>query len=84
MIGRGGAGTLDLVSTFTHTDSNELMTEFDQLDESLQDTFAAFLAERGVDESLCEYHSMDGEMYADGKANFIISFAEYKEQKVNK
>jgi hypothetical protein len=24
------------------------------LDESLQDTFAAFLAERGVDESLCE------------------------------
>jgi hypothetical protein len=32
------------------------MTEFDQLDESLQDTFAAYLAERGVDESLCEFH----------------------------
>ncbi len=47
---------MDLVSTFTHTDCIELMTEFDQLDESLQDTFAAFLAERGVDESLCEFN----------------------------
>lgn len=31
------------------------LPEFDQLDETLQDSFAAFLAERGVDESLCEH-----------------------------
>jgi hypothetical protein len=37
----------------------KLMVEFDQLDESLQDTFAAFLAERGVDESLCEFHAVN-------------------------
>jgi hypothetical protein len=55
VIGRGGAGTLDLVSNLTYTACTELMIEFDQLDESLQDTFAAFLAERGVDESLCEF-----------------------------
>jgi hypothetical protein len=61
VIGRGGAGTLDLVSHLTSLIRlAELMTEFDQLDESLQDTFAAFLAERGVDESLCEYQSVDG------------------------
>jgi hypothetical protein len=59
------------------------MTEFDQLDESLQDTFAAFLAERGVDESLCEFNIVNWWTSADGIANFIISFAEYKEQKVS-
>ena len=37
------------------------MIEFDQLDESLQDTFAAFLAERGVDESLCECYYLNDE-----------------------
>ena len=37
------------------------MIEFDQLDESLQDTFAAFLAERGVDESLCEFYPLNDE-----------------------
>lgn len=39
-------------------DQAELTIEFDQLDESLQDTFAAFLAERGVDESLCKSMSV--------------------------
>jgi hypothetical protein len=52
---------LDLVGDLTYTACTKLMVEFDQLDESLQDTFAAFLAERGVDESLCKYHSVDGE-----------------------
>jgi hypothetical protein len=59
VIGRGGAGTLDLVGDLTCTACTELMVEFDQLDESLQDTFAAFLAERGVDESLCEFHAVN-------------------------
>jgi hypothetical protein len=55
VIGRGGAGILDLVGDLTYTACTKLMVEFDQLDESLQDTFAAFLAERGVDESLCGF-----------------------------
>jgi len=62
VIGRGGAGTLDLVSHLTSwLRLAELMIEFDQLDESLQDTFAAFLAERGVDESLCECYYLNDE-----------------------
>jgi hypothetical protein len=71
------------VGDLTYTACTELMVEFDQLDESLQDTFAAFLAERGVDESLCEYHPVFLCISADELANFIISFAEYKEQKVS-
>jgi complement component 1 Q subcomponent-binding protein len=51
------------------------------LDESLQDTFAAFLAERGVDESLCKSTIGIKDDLLMSLANFIISFAEYKEQK---
>ncbi|KAL7418487.1 Mitochondrial acidic protein mam33 [Cryptotrichosporon argae] len=40
--------------------------QFDTLDATVQDGFAAFLNERGVDESL---------------ANFVVAYAEYKEQK---
>lgn len=41
--------------------------QFDTLDSAVQDAFQGYLAERGVDEAL---------------ANFIVSYSEFKEQKV--
>lgn len=60
---------------------NAYGTEFDHLDESVQDAFAGFLAERGVDESLCKLiHTRHGKH--SWSANFVLSYAEHKEQKV--
>lgn len=42
--------------------------QFDTLDAAVQDAFQSYLGERGVDEAL---------------ANFIVSYSEFKEQKVS-
>lgn len=47
--------------------SHYMGPQFDTLDASVQDAFQEYLAERGVDEAL---------------ANFIVSYSEFKEQKV--